>query len=1560
MTASGRDKVTLKRGKDYTSLTATHGGTIRGSRVDVEGRSGELVKAIDGGKIELVDTDVSADGKSRHSHHVQQGPAVSATSNDNRHSRGRDTEVSLKGGSVTTQASNSPALQASGRNATVSADGTRLKTYGNGSDVAKAVSGGTVELRNVSIKSQGRDADGVAVHGNRSSATLYRTEIETRGSNADGVEVTDGGQARVDRSEIKTSGASAAGLRVDGRNSDAELKRSEIRTRGASSSAVEVSRGGDVEIEDSELSTSGSGSAGIRVDGRGSDASVRKTEIRTSGSGASGIVLSDKAQANVSRSSISTSGRDSDGVAVGSGAELRMSRSHIGTSGRSADGLSVQGNGSKAIVDDLKISTTGKDSKALSVKNGGLAVVTDSELSTSGSGSAGIRVDGRGSDASVRKTEVRTSGSDASGIVLSDKAQANVSRSSISTSGRDSDGVAVGSGAELRMSRSQIGTSGRSADGLSVQGSGSKAIADDLKISASGKDSKALSVKSGGLAVVTDSEMSANGENGIAAAVSGEGARALILDSELTANGQDGQALEIKSSGFAYLADSVAVGSVAGATVTGSGSLLVAKNSQISAQAQENIYGRGRYQPESPIGLNVTKGGKALVLGGDVQAQGDDARGINVSGKGSSVWTVDTDIAATGQDSQGVAISKGAGAALLGSTVSADAIGISVDGRDSSLLAINTTVQAGTDTQIYTRRSDPAPGVGIAVSGGATAAVLGGQVTALGDGGAAVKVENSLALLKDVTLDATGNDANALIVRTTRDNDDRRGRRGHDRDRNEAGAWVSGATVSTSGDRSDAVLVQGRKSVALIEGSTITTTGEQASGLSVQDGGQVGLADSRVSASGAGAAAARVGSVVSRHHRAVSSLEISGSTLSATGENASGIVLENSANLSIANSVVRSTGASLTSRLDTAGQRQNISIDSGATLVQNNGTLLQVERSEEGRDGRVNLDLKDGSVTKGNIVDIQQDLVGDGGTYVRLGALASYDGLMQGVREVVTEGGNQTLHFADGSTLGSLLIDNHAVSSGGTVDNRISASGDVVVDNATLGGNWKIGGTLTGRNGAIIRPGNSVGAITTNAIDWQAGSVYQAEINAQGQSDLVEVTGSGGADISKASLVVKPENGVGRVLLNHDYTVLTAASGVQGKFTATSWDGQAYPLLALSTIYAPQSVAVRMAPDTGAIKNYGFSRNQRGAALGSATLAGSNASVDEAFFSANPRNAFDQLSGEVHASVRSILFNDMLSTSAAMQGQMRANLGAQMLPGQPTASTDAASPDAMPVSGAYPLWASFNAAGMTTNDDGNAASTRYSTTRLLVGGDAAIGGGWRLGAAAGVSSGDFKLNDRNSDGSVNNYTMMLYGGNAWKAGPGSLKLLVGGGYTRHNIDTSRTVDLAGSQDLDADYNGSTWQLFGDLGYAIALGDNYSVEPYVNVAWFKQRLRGFDESGGDAALKAGSSREDLGTYTLGLRTALVYPGKTNPFTLRGHVGWRHATGDRDPSRSMSFVQGGGSAFSVYGSPIAKNAAVVGLSGEVGLDKNFALGLSYDGQFGSGNTDNAGSLFMKVRF
>jgi len=536
------------------------------------------------------------------------------------------------------------------------------------------------------------------------------------------------------------------------------------------------------------------------------------------------------------------------------------------------------------------------------------------------------------------------------------------------------------------------------------------------------------------------------------------------------------------------------------------------------------------------------------------------------------------------------------------------------------------------------------------------------------------------------------------------------------------------------------------------------------------------------------------------------------------------------------------------------------------------------------------------------------------------------------------------------------------VTSGGTIDNQINVSGDVLVDGATLGGNWNINGTLKSQNGGIIRPGNSVGVVNADSISWGSGTIYEVEVNEAGQSDVTHVTSvdPDAAYIGDTTLVVKPENGEGHFLLKHDYTILTAAGGVSGKFLDASWEGTPYPLIKMDTLYSENAVAVRMGVDRDAIENYGFTPNQRAAALGAESVTGVNATADAAFFSTDPAPVFDQLSGEVHASVRSTLFNDMIITSAAMQRRMRANLGAGQVAGKAMAALDGATASAMPRSAASPLWVSFSAGETTMDGDGNAASTRYSSNRILVGGDAAVGKGWRLGAAAGAGTGNLTVKDRGSDGSIDNYTVMLYGGNGWDMGAGKLKLLLGGGYTRHDIDTNRSIDVGGPQSLDASYHGSTWQVFGDLGYAMPLGENFSVEPYANVTWFKQRLDGFSESGGDAALESSSTKATLGTYTLGLRTALVFPGKTNTFTLRGTLGWRHATGDQDPSRTMSFIEGAGSSFSVLGAPIAKNVAVVGIGGELGLGENVAMGLSYDGQFGSGNTDNSGSLFLKVRF
>ncbi|SIS90600.1 outer membrane autotransporter barrel domain-containing protein [Paracoccus saliphilus] len=82
------------------------------------------------------------------------------------------------------------------------------------------------------------------------------------------------------------------------------------------------------------------------------------------------------------------------------------------------------------------------------------------------------------------------------------------------------------------------------------------------------------------------------------------------------------------------------------------------------------------------------------------------------------------------------------------------------------------------------------------------------------------------------------------------------------------------------------------------------------------------------------------------------------------------------------------------------------------------------------------------------------------------------------------------------------------------------------------------------------------------------------------------------------------------------------------------------------------------------------------------------------------------------------------------------------------------------------------------------------------------------------------------------------------------------------------------------------------------------------------------------------------------------------TLRGMLDWRHAFGDTTPLSRHAFSAG--DAFTIAGVPIAEDAAVI----EAGIDLNLSdtarLGLSYQGQFGSGVQESGLKADLKVRF
>src|SRR3546814_9347460 len=96
---------------------------------------------------------------------------------------------------------------------------------------------------------------------------------------------------------------------------------------------------------------------------------------------------------------------------------------------------------------------------------------------------------------------------------------------------------------------------------------------------------------------------------------------------------------------------------------------------------------------------------------------------------------------------------------------------------------------------------------------------------------------------------------------------------------------------------------------------------------------------------------------------------------------------------------------------------------------------------------------------------------------------------------------------------------------GGTLAVNGSIVSDVTVNTGgTLGGNGTVGST-TVTGGGIIAPGNSIGCLTVAGdLDFAAGSVYEVEVNASGEGDRLDATGTVTIDAG-ASVAVLAEDG---------------------------------------------------------------------------------------------------------------------------------------------------------------------------------------------------------------------------------------------------------------------------------------------------------------------------------------------------------------------------------------------------------------------------------------------------
>ncbi len=562
---------------------------------------------------------------------------------------------------------------------------------------------------------------------------------------------------------------------------------------------------------------------------------------------------------------------------------------------------------------------------------------------------------------------------------------------------------------------------------------------------------------------------------------------------------------------------------------------------------------------------------------------------------------------------------------------------------------------------------------------------------------------------------------------------------------------------------------------------------------------------------------------------------------------------------------------------------------------------------------------------------------------------------------VLAEGGHNTLELAraDAGTFDVGLVGDAAQFRGfdtiektgpGTltlVGDNLAFAGNTDVIGGTLAVNGVLGGTLAVRGGATLAgtgivgttsiasggtlspaAGGAIGTFSVRGdLSLASGSTYLVDINSAGHGDLVDVSGTATIG-SGAGLAVLADGGWS---LSTRYTLLTAAGGVNGTLAPPT---STFAFLTPVVSYDANNVYLNLERNGVSFATAATTRNQIAVAGALDTLTGGAlynavAQLDAATAAA----AFDQLSGEIHASAHGALVDDSRFVRDAANDRLRAALDGVAVPAAPAAGDGLA------------LWTQGYGAWGEADSDGNAARLSHDIGGVLAGLDAPVFDTWRVGLLAGYSRSSFDVDDRNASGDADNYDLGVYGGTRWD----NIGLRLGAAYRWSDVSVARGVSFTGFSDsLSANYDAGTAQAFGELGYRIDAGatpvGQVRFEPFAGLAYVNVHTDGFNEHGGAAALAAQSGDTGVTFSTIGVRASDTLAVNGVDLTASGTLGWRHAWGDVTPISAFAFS--GSGAFTVAGVPVARNAAIVEADLSAAIADNVSLRASYTGQFGDG--------------
>ena len=537
----------------------------------------------------------------------------------------------------------------------------------------------------------------------------------------------------------------------------------------------------------------------------------------------------------------------------------------------------------------------------------------------------------------------------------------------------------------------------------------------------------------------------------------------------------------------------------------------------------------------------------------------------------------------------------------------------------------------------------------------------------------------------------------------------------------------------------------------------------------------------------------------------------------------------------------------------------------------------------------------------------------------------SFAGIISGTGGVSVSGGTQTLAGTNTYT-GATAINGGTLAVTGSI---ASSSGVTVNSGGTLSGTGTVSG-LTVASGGTVAPGSSGGGTLSvnGSASFANGSNFLINTSST-SSPLLAVSGSASAG---GSVSVASTNGT--FTLGQRITVLTAAGGVSGTFTAVP-----LPITAGAAQFAPS--VTQDANDVFLTVNLsklspllasGSTVNQTNAVAGVDAGIAHGSTLPQAFqnlgnvSSSTLGTDAQQMAGELGGDIPQVgntlfdPFQDAVFDRLADVGDQPRTVRHAALQGGPGA------------------WLALLAGSNVVGQDASAGAQKFSSSAVGFAG----GADWHLspsillGGALSVGSTHFHIGDGLGGGKATAYQFGVYG--LVQYTPRVYGAFMGA-IGEDSITTARTVNATEADTLGASLTSQVY----DLRYETGINLRW-ITPYIDIEDRLLNTPAYTETGptgaNSFALSYASRSVNVPDFEVGFRNATDLPVARNwVLHLTDKFAFEHAA-ESSFDVQAAYAALPGSNFTTFGAQPGKNMARVALGAELKSRYGLSTGLTFE--------------------